>query len=67
MLLTERERDFIKWYRRLPNMEQIAVRCYLRSGDERLLVWFGEGRETLHRLVGAPLPERDDERALIIT
>jgi hypothetical protein len=61
MELTEKERDFIYYYRALTRLEQLAVRCYIFTRDPRLLSWLGQGRETLNSFMSTPIPERNNE------
>lgn len=67
MPLTENEYNFLRWYRSLTGAQKIAVRAYLKHGDERLLSWFAECRKVLYGFVGTALPERQNELTLLLS
>lgn len=52
IVLSEEEIEFLKWYRSLGNVEQIAIRSWLYNRDDRLL------RFVIFRVAASLLPFR---------
>lgn len=61
-MLTDDEIGFIYWYRSLNGEEQLAVRQFIHSGDDKLLICLGKRSECLDRLPRLSITQGDDER-----
>lgn len=47
LMLEVRAVHVVEWYRSLSNLERLAVNCFLRTGDDRLIVFLRERSERL--------------------
>lgn len=64
-MLTDYELKVIAWYRGLPPLERLAVRCWLHTGDIRLMVALCKVERTRNSFLHFPRPDTSDENALI--
>jgi hypothetical protein len=60
-MLTAEELYLVAWYRLLPNLEKLAFRCWLNTGDVRLILLLPFFNYSFYRLNDPAIPIRIDE------
>lgn len=64
MQLNPDEIEMVRWYRSLTRLEQLAVNCWLTTGDTQLLMILRERSERLQRFYYFSATHRRDEATL---
>lgn len=49
MVLSYNEIFTVAWYRSLNTLERLAVNCWLKTGDDRLICWLRPSSATLQQ------------------
>jgi hypothetical protein len=63
-MLSTQELVFFEWYRSLNTLERLAVNCWLRTGDNRLILFLRDSSERLKRFDYETLPDSYKEFTL---